>query len=189
VHARARARARARERKRERERGGEEAYVRKRAHAEMFFLKFRYNLAWNAINPIRNVHRPARIWRSSSAVSSSFAPLIRPASDDDPCVSTNYTRAAPNLNSTRGVPSDCRRAGLHLRTDVPSFVPQARTGRQGHRLHTLAMLIYENLWNARWICDAMMVKRSLPNDKTCWMEFDESNGSFWYRWNYRRGYL
>jgi len=82
---------------------------------------------------------------------------------------------ARHLTSTRRA-SNCRRAGLHLKSNVPSFVPQARTGRQGHRLHTLAMLIYENLWNARWICDAMMVKRSLLNDKTCWMEFDGNHG-------------
>lgn len=88
-----------------------------------------------------------------------------------PITRADYAHAAPNLNPTRGVPLDCRRAGLHLGVDVPSFVPQLLTGRQGHRLHTLVMLIYENLWNARWTCDAM-VERSLPNGKTCRTEFE-----------------
>lgn len=58
----------------------------------------------------------------------------------------------PSLNTRRVLPNyDRGSESAKVRSVTDYFRPSTAAGRQGHRLHTIAMLIYENLWSARWI--------------------------------------
>lgn len=93
--------------------------------------------------------------------------LTRRSDTGDSYVTTNYARRYGYTRYLALTHVACcwtaiavrNRPAAEVRRTTVSFRPSTATGRQGHRLHTFAMLIYENLWSARWIRKASDAER------------------------------